>query len=204
MRPGDPVEFRAKTWMYRVAAFFMALFASFSLILGPLFLTGRMKNARDEPAEEAGLMLTLWGVASTLLLAQSAYGLWVRRRPLLRICREGVEALMIGESSLDRIPLVPGLVRIAWSILSGQGFRSRIVRIPWARLDEVVVQWTPRGRVLAIVGTTDAGAHESLYFGDYSLKRPLDEIAEAVSSRRAGFKDPATLRSWDDPGLFFQ
>ena len=149
-------------------------------------------------------MLTLVGVPFTLLFAHSVYSLWARRRPLLRICREGVEALVIGESSLDRIPLVPGLVRIAWSILSGQGFRSRIVRIPWTRLGETVVQWTPRGRVLAIVGTTDAGTHETLYFGDYSLKHPLDEIAEAISSHRAGSKDPTAIRSWDDPGLFIQ
>ena len=66
-----------------------------------------------------------------LVFALAAYEIFARRRPLLRLCREGIEIVQIGESSLDGFPLIPGLIRVAWLILSTQGFRHPAIRIPW-------------------------------------------------------------------------
>jgi hypothetical protein len=69
-------------------------------------------------------------VPLVLVFALVAYQLRARRRPLLRLWREGIEIVQVGTSSLDRIPLIPAFIRLACLIVSTQGLRKRVVRVP--------------------------------------------------------------------------
>ncbi|WP_165067877.1 hypothetical protein [Paludisphaera rhizosphaerae] len=201
MRPADPVEFRAKMWICRVEAVVGGLLTLNFVVLIALMITHRPNKGVDV---KDGLITLGMGGVCAVLFAHGVYSLRVRRRPLLRICREGIEALVIGESWLDKIPLIPGFLRIVWLLLSGQGFRSRVVRIPWMRLGDSTLHGTSSGRVLEISGTTDYGEPETIYFTELSFRLPVTRIAEAISSYRNGSKIPTTLRSWDDQGLFIR
>jgi len=143
------------------------------------------------------------------VFAMAIFNIKARRRPLLRICREGVEVVQVAPSSLDRIPLVPGLVRVAWLILSTQGFRRRIIRFPWRDLQEVLVSGPPMARSLTIVAypsflaTADLPpgifAADRVVFPEVTFASPLDEIARAVRSSANLPATPGHLPSWSEP-----
>src|SRR5947199_5229803 len=96
-----PTEFMARTWLFIVQALIFGGLASFSLVFGPLFLFGFMKKANGVSATDAGIALTALSVPFLLVFALAVYNLSARRRPLLRLCREGIEFVEIGASSLD-------------------------------------------------------------------------------------------------------
>lgn len=75
------------------------------------------------------------------------------RKPLLRICEEGIEVNIIGASSLDGVLLIPSLIRVAWLVLSLQGFKKQIGWIPWELFHNVEVAGLPMMRSLVIDAT---------------------------------------------------
>lgn|SRR5579883_379674 len=120
---GPETRFRAKTWIFRARVIGLGFFTLFGMIYGPLFLTGAMKDAMGRPARGAGIGITAVTLGFFLpAFAIAFFNLGVRRPPLVRICREGIEARLIGGTSLDGVPSVPGLVRFYWGLLSTQSF----------------------------------------------------------------------------------
>ncbi len=205
-----PTQFMAKTWIFVVQALIVGGFASFSLIFGPLFLFGLMKKADDTPATEAGIALTAFSVPLLLYMALVVYNLRARRRPLLRLCREGIEIVQIGSSWLDGIPLIPGLIRIAWLILSTQGFKQRVVRVPWRCFQDAWVSGPPMARRLTIVASLSLATAEDLPPGSFltdqvvlpevMFSTPLDQIAAAIKWNADVSMDLEHLASWRDIG----
>src|SRR5262249_51405640 len=130
----DPeTRFQAKTWIFLPTAIFMGLFIVFGLIMGPLYLTGTMKRVDGKPATDAGIAITAVTLAFFVpAFVLAVFNLQVRRAPLVRICREGIEARLIGQTSLDGVPLVPATVRFYWGFISTQSFRNRALRTLWA------------------------------------------------------------------------
>ncbi len=205
-----PTQFMAKRWIFVVQAIIFGGLASFSLIFGQLFLFGLAKNAKGAPATEAGIALTAMSLPLSLVFALSLYNLIARRRPLLRIYREGIEIIQIGSSSLDRIPLIPVLIRVAWLILSTEGFRQRVVRIPWRFFQDARVSGLPMVRCLTINASLTLAAVEELPSGffiidyvvlsQFSFSTPLDQIATTI---KLAAEDPAYfghLPNWSDAG----
>ncbi|WP_165250923.1 hypothetical protein [Paludisphaera soli] len=199
---GPPTEFFALTWIYRASAIVTGGLAAFAATLGPLFLLGLMKNARDEPASGAGVALSIMAVPLALAFALATANLRARRKPLLTIRREGVEVVRIGETALDRVPFVPGLVRLTWLIVTGQGFRRRVVRIAWRDLRKVFVSGPPMARVLNL-GVRWGSEHEPGFaIQQVELRRPLDEVADAIRSYSGDAEARARLKGWGEDGLF--
>ena len=173
-------EFRGKTWFYVVAAIVFGGLAVLSLVLGPLFLFEIAKDARGQPAPDAGLALTIMSVPLTLAFVLFVFNAMTHRRPILRICREGLVIRLIGTSALDHVPLVPAIIRLLWAIVSFQGFRQRIVFVPWDSLRRLEITGLPMVRKLLIAKET--GRSAEIYETKIHLfEMTLPEAAFAVS-----------------------
>ncbi len=118
--------FMAKSWYHFVVAIIFTILFLFCAVLGPLFLLDIVPRADGKPGTEGGVAMSIIAVPMGLIALLGWFNVVSRRRPLLRICREGIEVNVIGASSLDGIPLVPTWIRAAWLIVSMQGFRTRI------------------------------------------------------------------------------
>ncbi len=186
---------RGKTWMFWAQLIICGLIGLNSVILGALFWTGAMVDARGNPRPQAGPYSVSAGIG---LLAAAALGLSNivhRTGPLIRCFRDGIECKLVGRSSLARAPLVPGLVRIAWLILSLQGFRAERFWIPWAEYSGARVSGVSGAYVLTLHGSarsltsgeqTDCIAFRQVEFKDHpqQIADVLNDFA-AEPSRRA-------------------
>ena len=205
---GDPMptEFRAKTWIYRPLAAIFGGLAVFSLIFGPLFLFGLMKDAKGAPAKDAGIALCSMSVPFLFIFALAVFNLRARKRPILRLCREGIEVVVIGSSSLDAIPLIPSLVRVAWLIISTQGFRRRLFCFPWECYQDAYVSGLPMVKQLTIVASRylqnyeslpkDSYVTEQLVLAEAAFDTPLDQIADAIKWYASTSLSSSNLPSW--------
>ena len=90
----------------------------FCAIFGPLFLFDIMKSADGKPGTVAGVAMSIMAVPTFLVALLGWFNVYARRKPLLRLCAEGMEINVIGASGLDGTPLIPNMVRVAWLILS--------------------------------------------------------------------------------------
>lgn len=202
-----PTRFMAKTWIFLAQAILFGGLGLFCLIFGPLFLFGLMSKANGEPAGDAGITLGAMSLPMLLIFALAVYNIRARRQPLLRLCREGIEFVQIGSSSLDGIPFIPGLVRVAWLILSTQGFRKKVVRIHWECFLDVWVSGPLMSRCLTIIALPSPAIAEELaagsppadqfVFPEVAFNTPLDQIAEAIRSNANPSSAPRHLPSWD-------
>ncbi len=198
-----------KTWIFRAQTILFGGLGWYSLILGPMFLFGLAEEQNGQPATEGGRALTIISMPFMLIYALAFYNLRARRRPLVRICREGIEIVRIGESSLDGLSMVPGLIRVAWLILSTQGFRKRWIRIPWGDFEAASVSGPPMARRLR----TDASYSASLadepaerppsvrriVFEEVEFKTPPDVIASSIQFyAESGCDERDQLPMWDD------
>jgi hypothetical protein len=175
------------------------------LVFGPLFLFGLMKSADGRPTTDAGIALCIMSVPLCLVCALAVFNLMARRRPILRLCREGLEVNQIGVSSLDGVPLVPGWIRVAWLILSRQGFRQELVRTHWQTLESVHTGGVPMARTLTIDAAfyrrADADGSPSisqLCFREVAFEVPVDHIALAVNGFAHDPDSRGLLPSWND------
>lgn len=184
--------FCAKSWFHYVAASIFTMLALFCAIFGPLFLFDIIKRADGKPGTEAGVALSIMAVPLCLVALLGWFNVLARRRPLLRICREGIEINVIGSSSLDGVPLIPTWIRVAWLVLSMQGFKRQIGWVRWEMLRGVQVKGMPTMRTLMIDGTiayptvdgdqVSAQIGNHIAFRDAEFRDPLERIALAIQA----------------------
>lgn len=201
-------RFAAKKWIFVVQAVVCGTFGLFGVIMGPLFYSGTLRKANGRPATDAGLPLIVIGILLLLVFFKALFDLAARRGPILRICREGIELKLIGRSSLDKVPLVPGMIRVAWSIISLQGFASNVVRMPWECVQEVHVSGLPMSKTLTITGTMFSARTpdltavppiaRSIGFPEVAFVAPIDEVASVVRHFAADPTLRGDLESWEE------
>lgn len=145
-------QFWGKTWLWWVQAFIVGGLGLFSIPFGVLFWTGAMTDANGASRPTAGPPLVIIGSGLMLVAVMPLCRLIYLRKPVIRCFRDGLECRMFGATSLDRFPGIPKLVRLAWAIVSLQGFRGRCLRVTWPEL--VGVSWggVRMARVLQIQG----------------------------------------------------
>ncbi len=143
--------------------------------------------------------MSIMAVPMFLVALLGWFNVYARLKPLLRICEEGLEINIIGASSLDGVPLIPNLIRVAWSIVSLQGFKKQIGWIPWEMFRDVQVSGSPMMRSLVIIGTVayptfrgddlnaKIGDSISVAFRDADFQDSLDAIASTI---RAFYDNP--------------
>ena len=174
--------FYAKSWYLYVWAIVFTMLALFCAIFAPLFLFDIMKRADGKPGTDAGVAMSIMAVPMFLIALLGWFNVYARRKPLLRICEEGMEINVIGASSLDGTPLIPNLVCVAWLILSLQGFKKQIGWIPWETLRNIEVVGLPMKRSLLIEATIAYPA----FRGDAMTAR----IGDSIAFRDAEFQEP--------------
>lgn len=182
--------FYAKTWYIHVVAIVFTMLTLFCATFGPLFLFDIMKRADGKPGMEAGVAMSIMAVPMCLIALLGWFNVYARRKPLLRICEEGIEINIIGASSLDGVPLIPTLIRVAWLILSLQGFKKQIGWIPWDLFRAVSIGGLPMARTLVIDATIayptfrgnelTAKVGENVAFRDVDFRVQLDTVASSI------------------------
>ncbi len=167
-----------------------------------------MEAPDGRPARDAGAALT--GITVAFLVPATAMA-WsqirAKKAPLVRICREGIEVRLIGRTTLDGVPGVPGLVRVVWAFLSRQGFRTCILRAPWDGFHGARVEGLPAMRVLIIdaaftqapgsapcVGGT---AVNQVVFNQVAFVKPLQDIVDAIRFYHEAARRP-DLPGWPE------
>jgi hypothetical protein len=166
--------------------------ALFCVIFGPLFLFDIVKRADGKPGTDGGVALSIMAIPMVLVALLGWFNVYARFKPLLRICNEGLEINVIGASSLDGALLIPPLVRVAWLILSLQGFKKQIGWIPWTTFRNVEVAGLPMMRSLVINATIayptfrgevlTAQIADSVAFRDAEFQDSLDSITTAIQT----------------------
>ena len=184
--------FYARSWYIYVTSIVFTTLALFCVIFGPLFLFDIVKRADGKPGTDGGVALSIMAIPMVLVALLGWFNVYARFKPLLRICNEGLEINVIGASSLDGALLIPPLVRVAWLILSLQGFKKQIGWIPWTTFRNVEVAGLPMMRSLVINATIayptfrgevlTAQIADSVAFRDAEFQDSLDSITTAIQT----------------------
>jgi hypothetical protein len=208
------MEYFAKVWIYGAQALIFGVLGGFNAIQGPLFLFDVVASADGRPTTGAGVAMCIMSVPFLALFALGATNLAFRLRPTLRICREGLEAQVIGASALSEVPLVPPMFRLIWLLLSGAGFRRRIYYIPWEFSRGAEIGGLPMSRELILHGvlysTGDASSSpcgQRLNIHEIEFTEPLQFVVSAIIHSLEDRQSRLGLPSWHDPprgsSLFF-
>jgi hypothetical protein len=203
-----PTEFKAKTWIYIPSAILFIFLTAFCAILGPLFLFEVLKDANRAPARDAGIALCIFSIVFLLISILAVYQLKVLRHPTLRLCREGIVAVVLGSSTLDNIPLIPNVVKAVIAVLSGQGFKRKFACIPWTCFSEASVSGYSMAKTLVITASKpwpnllalpeNAVRVQQLVLQEAGFRAPLNLIAQSINWYAGSSDDRATLPSWRD------
>jgi hypothetical protein len=130
MQPHREINFKAKTWILTTQVLVTGFLSGVSLISGPLFYFEVARNTRGELVPEGGLAMMIAGAISLQFFFLFMFSRLALRHPVLCIRREGLEIYWHRGSSLDNVAGIPGIFRIAWLIISGQGFRMQTLHVP--------------------------------------------------------------------------
>lgn len=143
----NPNDFYGKTWIYFPSAILCAVIGGCCLIAGPLFLLEIIKGSDGRALHDAGIAMTAAAAPLLLLAALFAIKIAVRRHPIVRIDRDGLEINMIAVSSFG-----PGMRRPSWRITTRQISTPVFVWVPWSSISSIEVTGLPMAHFLMILG----------------------------------------------------
>ncbi len=193
-------RFWGKTWVFWAQMIALGAFGCFALVFGTLFWTGAMTDAHGKSRPGAGPPMVITGAFLLLVAVLAAVNIAGRARPVIRCFREGIECSIAGATSLDGVPLLPGSVRLAWSILSLQGFRSMRLRIAWPDFRNAEVTGLPMAYVLLLHGTatnTKSGATSNqIAFRQVALVDDPRSVADMLNRFGANQSERDRLSTW--------
>jgi hypothetical protein len=142
------------------------------------------------------------GAFLAVVAVLAAFNIAGRARPAIRCFREGIECNTVGATSLDGVPLLPGGVRLAWSILSLQGFRSTRLRIAWSNFRKAEVRGIPMAYTLLLQGPAtnvrSGATSEQIVFRQVALVDDPRFVADTLNRFGANHDDRERLPTWDN------
>ena len=193
-------RFRGKTWIYWAQLIICSGMGSFSILFGSLFWTGAMKDANGEVRPDAGPPMVIIGCVLVAVGVLALFNILGRIAPIVRCYRDGIECNLVGATSLEGIPLIPGMFRVAWAILSLQGFRSQRVRILWSQFAGAHVGGFPMAYVLTLSGTvtnvkTGRVTH-AVAFKQVALTDHPQRVADVLNRFALSVGERGSLPQW--------
>jgi hypothetical protein len=198
----SPVQdrFNGKTWISWAKVVLSGPAGLFCAVNAVLFLCGLQTDANGQGAP---LLAIPFGIMALVFLPIAAMGganIVASRTPIIRCFREGIECNLVGNTSLDHVFGVPGIVRVAWKIYSLQGFRSSRVRIPWSQFRAADVAGITMAYRLGLHGlaTNLRSGHtsEQIVFRQSDLTIHPNQIAEVINGFAANPAARDELPSW--------
>lgn len=157
---------------------------------------------------EAGFMMIAVGLLTflpTFLVCVNR--LRMNRGFLLKICREGLVYKQAGLTKLDRIPLMPGVIRVWARLFTGAAYQCHYNYIPWSHLENVEITGIRGAQCLRIDHQITGlqfyqrnpvkNAMTYSAFRDADFNTPLQKIAESIQFYRANSgRNAQSLPSW--------
>jgi hypothetical protein len=141
----------------------------------------------------------------TLILLYSAFiafNIFARAKPLIRCHREGIECLIVGQTDLEGVPLMPGALRLFFAIVTLQGFRSVRYRIPWEQFQSAQIGGLPMAHVLyingAVTNLNTGKVGPQISFPQVALANDLHRVATALTLFASNPTARAHLLPWKD------
>lgn len=178
-------RFFAKTWIHWAKLLVFLPLGAFAIVAGVLFWTGTLTDAHGVVRPSGGPPLVIFGCLFIFVAAMALARILASIRPIIRCYRSGIECNLAGVTSVDGIPLVPGVIRVAWAIFSTQGFRAQRLRIQWDHFHGAEVRGLPMALVLAVHGTaTNVSAEFAasvITFKQAALREHPQEVAESLN-----------------------
>lgn len=183
--------FYGKRWLLALGGSIAAFVFISMAMMGPLVLLGQLKDDFGKPLPPvAGVILS----SIAIFLGFLTWVLWknflVRGRPLIRVCREGVEVRIIAASALNDDWTMPSKPVLLWRIITGSGYGNRIGWISWDLLKSVTIVGNSEKKLVlegpvavetALKGdelTARIGA--DVAFKDSQLKNRLQTVADSI------------------------
>jgi hypothetical protein len=202
-RPNIPDRFYAITWMAWARFIILAGLGLFMFLFGlDVWLHDRTNAIGDPISHEFGRNLSLGSLAFFLLATLPLSTLVNSWGPRVRCYKEGIECVFHGRTALDQIPLIPSFFRIAFALLSGQGYRSQRFRIEWNALGSPLVSGRPAMYVFTLPGIAVSPlTGEKLLNPSYAqaeLRLHPQKIQSAINAFRIEPNLRESLASWDD------
>ncbi|HEV8605629.1 MAG TPA: hypothetical protein VGQ99_09700 [Tepidisphaeraceae bacterium] len=198
-------RFRAKIWIYVAQFIIFAPLGLLAIFVGIGSWTGSMRDANGELRPEAGPPATIMGTLILLYSSFIAFNIFARAKPLIRCHREGIECLIVGQTDLDGVPLMPSSLRLFFAIVTLQGFRSVRYRIPWEQFQSAEVAGLPMARVLRLNGvvtnlnTGQVGPQIS--FPQVALANDVHRVAQTLTKFGSNPTTRAHLLPWKDESI---
>lgn len=201
--------FYGKRWLLALGGSIAAFVFISMAMMGPLMLLGQVKDDFGKPFPPvAGVILS----SIAIFLGFLTWVLWknflVRGRPLIRVCREGVEVRIIAASALNDDWTMPSKPVLLWRIITGSGYGNRIGWISWDLLRSVTIVGNSEKKLVlegpvavetAVKGdelTARIGAN--LAFKDSQLKNRLQTIADSILTYKNSTDSRQSLPSMFD------
>lgn len=200
-------RFRGKTWIFWAQLIVSGYLGIMAVIVGTYVWSGNVRNYKGETLSELAIPSILFGVCMLVVAALAAFNIVGRFRPIIRCYREGIECNLVGATSLDGVPFLPGLYRVAWAILSLQGFRSQRVRIIWEDFVGAKVAGIPMMYLLILNGTvTNAKTglvSNSIAFKQVAIKVHPQQVADVLNGFAGNTAQREQLPHWppDSPSM---
>ncbi len=138
-----------KTWIYWAQLLVLGPMSFTCIVSAVAVLTGHLETLSGQDA----VAVTAMSVGGTLLLipvATASFNVIARRQPLLELFDHHLLIRIVGGTSLDGAWWVPGWLRFAWGVASGQAFRTQNLTVPFERLLDVKEVGSPMARHLVI------------------------------------------------------
>jgi hypothetical protein len=193
-------QFHGKTWIFWAQLLVCGGIGLFGVVFGPLYWTGMLTDANGKVRPQAGPPLTIIGLCLLAVALLAVFNIVARIRPIIGRYREGIECNLIGATSLDGVPPVPGLLRVAWTILSLQGFRSQRLRISWAEFRGAEVSGIPMAYVLSLNGSfanlASGRETHAVAFHQAALADHSERVADILNQFAAEVSQRDQLTSW--------
>jgi hypothetical protein len=190
-------RFYANIWISWAQLLILGGLGSFSVFFGILCWTGVFHDVNDQPRPAAGPPMVTIGTLLLLGALMALCTILTYRRPLLKLCREGIEVSLAGQSV--GIPL-PRQLAVFYLLVTFQAFRAYIYRLSWEQFHGAAVAGLPMARLLQLHGTAENPATHKVLdrvtLPQHLLTGNLDKMAAMLNALAVDPAARAKLPPW--------
>ena len=148
-----------------------------------------------------------------LLFVACIFQVYVRQRPILKLCKEGLWIRSLG-TPISINPFlntlfgfIPIIIAVLWQVVTLRIFRIQMIRLQWENVDVMsgednltITGWFDKDN-LDDFGRNDLLENYSISYGVYSFREPFDKVIESVQFFLHNPDSREMLPSWQDDDI---